>query len=127
MTEPRQSSLGLLGALSAALSFLLLAGLGVLRLSVVPQFQAMFRDFSSADALPALTRVVVHPLYTLAGMLVVLAMISAGVVLALRRDRSRTIGRALLALTPLLALSLGCLLFVGLYMPIWSLAGDIKP
>jgi hypothetical protein len=86
---------------------------------IAPSFAAMFKDFGSPQNLPFFTRLFVHP----ATPLVIGGFLIGGIVAGALRPQERFL------ILPLVAASgfvLTLFAMVSLYLPIWTLADNIK-
>lgn len=106
--------LGYLDGLGAAIAAIALIVLGAIALQTGRR--QMYEDMQVP--LPLLTRVVMHPAFALGAPLVILALLIAAHV---RRGHAY----AMLGVATI-AVALAVITFVGLYQPIWALAGSIQ-
>ena len=117
-THPRAPIAPLVWALTV-LAWALGLSLAVMPFFVLPTFRAMFHEFGGVLPLP--TRVVLSPAFSLAmaGL-----SIGFGVSAVLATRRTARVALAVAALT--VGLIGFAMLFVGLYWPIFTLAGSIQ-
>ncbi len=80
----------------------------------------MFLDFGAREQLPALTQVMLHPVTPLAMAGTASALFAWGLTLPLQRQRVALTGVLLLALV-----FVG-LFLIGMYLPIFQIAGAIQ-
>ena len=117
LTNERLQSLDVAGIVTA--------GLGAVGLFLFPlasgPFAAVFKDLGNAD-LPALTRIALSTWFPLS----LGAIVSCGAVLGLRGGGSLARRRALILGSSVLAAGGVIACVVGMYLPIFSLAGAIK-
>ena len=88
-------------------------------LTIAPRFAALFADFGSSANLPFFTRLALKPIYAIAVQLFLLGGMAAGIA----RPRERAI---LLSLTAGGGIALAIASMISLYLPIFSLAGQIQ-
>lgn len=124
MTE-RQNGIALLDAVAVGLIAVGVLALWAFQILVVPSFAAMFADFGSHAALPAVTRVVLQPFLAAAATLATLVLMAIG--LALRFSSRRGVGAAVLVLAALIPTATVPLMLAAMYAPIFDLAGNIRP
>ncbi len=105
-------------ALAFSALVILLGAITVLK--VQPIFLQIFKDFGSE--LPAFTRLTVNPWFV-----IVLSLLPLGFsVVAILSNAPRATRLATLAFSLFLAIALPVLVAMGLYLPIFQIAGNIK-
>lgn len=92
---------------------------GVLVVVVQPSFRTTFAEFGAA--LPRLTQIVLSPIYA-----IVVGALPLGLAIAARAQPAGSPARAALAVTSmLLALLLPVSFFLGAYLPLLQIAGNL--
>lgn len=99
-----------------------LGAIAVVRVFVVPSFEAMFRDFGGV--LPVITMAVMSGGMALGSMLLVALLAASGTGLVFRGYRP--VGRIFLVASVIIAMMTIATMVIGLYLPIFQLAGAVK-
>ena len=124
MTAPRVPQPRLTGVDLAGLGFgaagLLWSAIAVLKLA--PNFAAMFADFGSPSAMPAITQLFLTGWFPFALALAPIATVVAGVAI----DAPRTMRLVLTLLAGLMTLALPAGFLFSMYLPIFALADKVR-
>lgn len=124
MTQ-RQSGIALLDGVAVGLIAVGVLAMWAFQIFVVPSFGAMFTDFGSDVALPAVTRLVLRPFLAAAATLATIILMAIG--LGLRLSSRRGVGAAVLVLAALIPTAAVPFMLAAMYAPIFDLAGNIRP